>query len=142
MFVAPGCSNQFQNVDFLVAEFAKTQIPVFPVRLHSRLNSCESSCRGGTLNDENMTIKDTTVFTWIWLIFGAIQRRRVLKLVGILRKSNPRVSKAPEIDNMPHIDVRKTADNNESVNQTEAISALHVRPTPFSLKRGRSASTG
>jgi len=35
------------------------------------LNSCESSCRGGTLNDENVIIKYTTLFTWIWLIFGA-----------------------------------------------------------------------
>jgi len=39
------------------------------------LNSCESSCRGGTLNDENVIIRYTTLFAWIWLIFGAIQRR-------------------------------------------------------------------
>jgi len=53
------------------------------------LNSCESSCRGGTLNDDNVLTKYTALFTRIWLIFGAIQRRRVLKLVdGILRKLN------------------------------------------------------
>jgi len=39
------------------------------------LNSCESSCRGGTLNDENVIIRYTTLFAWIWLIFGAIQLR-------------------------------------------------------------------
>jgi len=44
---------------------------MFPVRL----NSCESSFRGGTLNDENVIIKYTTLLTWIWLIFGAIQLR-------------------------------------------------------------------
>jgi len=48
---------------------------VIPRRYLNVLNSCESSCRGGTLNDENVLTKYTALFTTIWLIFGAIQLR-------------------------------------------------------------------
>jgi len=60
-------SQEFSRLNVLSLSLQKLRFPVFPVRL----NSCESSCRGGTLNDENVIIKYTTLFAWIWLIFGA-----------------------------------------------------------------------
>jgi len=59
-----GISSLF---NFRVADFAKFQMVL--------LNSCESSCRDGPLNEDNVIIKDTALLTRIWLIFGAIQLR-------------------------------------------------------------------